>query len=176
MKILIVFGTRPEAIKMAPVIKELSKYQQFIVEICVTAQHRSMLDQVLSLYKISPHYDLNLMTDSQDLTHIICDVMRGLSIILDKFKPDLVLVQGDTTTAFAASLAAFYKRILVGHVEAGLRTRKLYSPWPEEINRQLTARIASLHFAPTEIAKNNLLAECVDNRQIVVTGNTIVDA
>ena len=176
MKVLTVFGTRPEAIKMAPVVKVLLNNPRFETKVCVTAQHRSMLDQVLSLYKITPHYDFNIMAANQSLTHILNYVMQGLEEVLDRFKPDWVLVQGDTTTTFAASLAAFHKKIAVGHIEAGLRTRQLYSPWPEEMNRQLTTRIASLHFAPTGLAKTNLLAECVREEKIIVTGNTVIDA
>ena len=176
MKILVVFGTRPEAIKMAPVIKKLSKHSSFNTQICVTAQHRSMLDQVLSLYNILPHYDLNIMSANQRLADIIYHVMDGLDNVFTQFKPDWVLVQGDTNTAFAASLAAYYKKISVGHIEAGLRTNQIYSPWPEEVNRQLTARIANLHFAPTVKAQENLLIEGIKEEKIVVTGNTVIDA
>src|SRR3990167_218136 len=176
MKILVVFGTRPEAIKMAPVIKKLSNYSSFNTKICVTAQHRSMLDQVLSLYNIFPHYDLNIMSANQSLTNIIYHVMNGLEDVFVRFKPDWVLVQGDTNTTFAASLAAFYKKIYVGHIEAGLRTHQIYSPWPEEVNRQLTSRIANLHFAPTIAAQRNLVLEGVIEEKIIVTGNTVIDA
>lgn len=161
---------------MAPVIKTFVRHPVFEVKICVTAQHRSMLDQVLSLYNISPDYDLNIMSKNQSLTNILYHVMNGLETILDQFKPNWILVQGDTSTTFAASLAAFYKKIFVAHVEAGLRTRHLYSPWPEEINRQLTSRIANLHFAPTLLAKKNLMEEGVSEEKILVTGNTVIDA
>jgi UDP-N-acetylglucosamine 2-epimerase (non-hydrolysing) len=176
MKVLVVFGTRPEAIKMAPVIKELSKNPIFDTKICVTAQHRSMLDQVLSLYKITPHFDLNIMANNQTLTSITSNAMSGLEQVFSSFHPDWVLVQGDTSTTFAASLAAFYKKISVAHIEAGLRTHQIYSPWPEEINRQLTTRIAKLHFPPTVQAQNNLLAEGVPEEKTSVTGNTVIDA
>lgn len=176
MKVLAVFGTRPEAIKMAPVIKALNQNSAFEVKICVTGQHRSMLDQVLSLYNISPHYDFNIMSTNQSLTGILSHVMNGLDAVFTQFSPDWVLVQGDTSTTFAASLAAFYKKIFVAHIEAGLRTRHIYSPWPEEINRQLTSRIANLHFAPTIQAKNNLIEESVAEDKISVTGNTVIDA
>lgn len=176
MKVLVVFGTRPEAIKMAPVIKALSRYPSFETRICVTAQHRSMLDQVLALFNIVPHYDLNIMGVNQTLTSITHNVMNGLEAVFVQFKPDWVLVQGDTSTTFAASLAAFYQKISVAHVEAGLRTRHIYSPWPEEINRQLTSRIANLHFAPTAEAQKNLLAESVPKETISITGNTVIDA
>lgn len=176
MKVLVVFGTRPEAIKMAPVISELSKNPTFETKICVTAQHRSMLDQVLLLYNIAPHYDLNIMTANQTLTNIMSNAMNGLENVLSDFHPDWVLVQGDTSTTFAASLAAFYKKIFVAHIEAGLRTHQIYSPWPEEVNRQLTTRIANLHFPPTVQAKKNLLAEGVSEEKITVTGNTVIDA
>lgn len=176
-KILSVFGTRPEAIKMAPVIIELKKYSQiFDSRICVSAQHRQMLDQVLNLFEIRPEYDLNIMGQGQSLTDITCKVLQGLEPVLKEFRPDIVLVHGDTTTTFAASLAAYYEKISVGHVEAGLRTRNIYSPWPEEINRHLTAAITSFHFAPTEHAKQNLLDEGVDDKSILVTGNTVIDA
>lgn len=176
MKVLVVFGTRPEAIKLAPVIKQLSKHSSFNTKICVTAQHRSMLDQVLSLYNIRPHFDLNIMVDNQSLTTIVYQVMQGLDHVLEQFKPDWVLVQGDTNTTFATSLSAFYKKIDVAHVEAGLRTYHIHSPWPEEANRQLTSRIASLHFAPTIAAQKNLLAEGVIEETTIVTGNTVIDA
>ena len=175
-KILVVFGTRPEAIKMAPLIKALQLDTNFDVEICVTAQHRQMLDQVLELFAISPDYDLNLMKPGQDLTDITSSVLNGMREVLHKAKPSIVLVHGDTSTAFAASLAAFYEKIEVGHVEAGLRTGDPYSPWPEEMNRRLTGSIAALHFAPTERARDNLVMEGVDERCIHVTGNTVVDA
>lgn len=176
-KILIVFGTRPEAIKMAPVVKKFQKYpEQFLVKVCVTAQHREMLDQVLDVFEIRPDYDLNIMRADQDLYDITSRILSDIKTVLSDFHPDVVLVHGDTTTAFASALAAFYRQIPVGHVEAGLRTNDIYSPWPEEINRQLISRIASFHFAPTPAAKNNLLAESVAEDRIFVTGNTVVDA
>lgn len=175
-KILLVFGTRPEAIKMAPLVKALKADGQFDVRVCVTAQHRQMLDQVLALFAIKPEYDLNLMKSGQDLTDITTGVLQGLRQVLQEFKPDRVLVHGDTTTTSAAALAAFYQRIPVGHIEAGLRTGNLYSPWPEEANRKLTGVLADLHFAPTESSKNNLLRESVSEKTIFVTGNTVIDA
>ncbi len=173
-----VFGTRPEAIKMAPVVKALQTVDRvkLTVNVCVTAQHRSMLDQVLDLFSIKPDFDLDLMKNHQDLTQITVGVLSGLQGVLAEYKPDLVLVHGDTTTTFAASLAAYYQQIDVAHVEAGLRTRNIYSPWPEEMNRRLTGGIARYHFAPTEQAKQNLLAEAVPTENIYVTGNTVVDA
>jgi UDP-N-acetylglucosamine 2-epimerase (non-hydrolysing) len=176
MKLLAVFGTRPEAIKMAPVIKAISNHSRFDIKICVTAQHRHMLDQVLNLYHLSPDFDLNIMQAKQTLTDITQKTMRGLEKVFAQFKPDWVLVQGDTNTTFAASLCAFYHKISVGHIEAGLRTHQLYSPWPEEINRQLTSRIAKLHFAPTAEAQQNLLNEGIAADKIVITGNTVIDA
>ena len=176
MKVLVVFGTRPEAIKMAPVIKAFAQHSAFKTKICVTAQHRSMLDQVLSLYHITPDYDLDIMTANQSLANVVYRVMNGLDEVFTQFQPDWVFVQGDTSTTFAASLAAYYKKISVAHVEAGLRTHHIYSPWPEEINRQLTSRIANLHFAPTPLAKKNLLEENVAEEKISVTGNTVIDA
>lgn len=175
-KVMVVFGTRPEAIKMAPVIKELKKVEDIQTIVAVTAQHRDMLDQVLSLFKIVPDYDLNLMQKQQDLYTITTGVLNGLRDILVKEKPDLVLVHGDTSTTFVAALASFYERIHVGHVEAGLRTRNKYSPFPEEMNRSLTGRLAELHFAPTDTARENLLAEAVAAFKIWVTGNTVIDA
>ena len=176
-KILIVFGTRPEAIKMAPVVKEFHKYpDQFLVKVCVTAQHREMLDQVLDLFEINPDYDLNIMRADQDLYDITSRILLNIRTVLSDFHPVVVLVHGDTTTALSAALAAFYQQIPVGHVEAGLRTNDIYSPWPEEINRQLVSRIASFHFAPTSTARNNLIAESVAEEKIFVTGNTVVDA
>lgn len=177
-KFLVVFGTRPEAIKMSPVVKALHSVDrgELTVNVCVTAQHRSMLDQVLDLFSIKPDFDLDLMKNRQDLTQITVGVLNGLQSVLAECKPDLVLVHGDTTTTFAASLAAYYQRIDVAHVEAGLRTRNIYSPWPEEMNRRLTSGIARFHFAPTERAKQNLLAEAVAEKNIYVTGNTVVDA
>lgn len=175
-KVLIVFGTRPEAIKMAPVVKRLAADQRLQTRVCVTAQHRQMLDQVLKLFAITPDYDLDLMTVGQDLTGITNRVLDGLRRVLIEYRPDRVLVHGDTTTTFAASLAAFYQKIPVAHVEAGLRTRNLYSPWPEEANRKLTATLADLHFAPTARARDNLLREGVDAGNVQVTGNTVIDA
>ena len=175
-KVLVVFGTRPEAIKMAPVIKELKKVEDITTTVAVTAQHREMLDQVLKLFDIVPDYDLNLMREGQDLFSITTGVLEGMKAILDKEQPDLVLVHGDTSTTFAAALAAFYRRIPVGHVEAGLRTRNKYSPYPEEMNRSLAGRICELHFAPTDTARENLLAESTATFKIWVTGNTVIDA
>lgn len=176
-KILIVFGTRPEAIKMAPLVMELQQHNDdFDLKVCVTAQHREMLDQVLSLFHIIPDYDLNLMTKGQDLYDITSRVLLEMRKVLTDYQPDIVLVHGDTTTSTATALAAYYQQIPVGHVEAGLRTRNIYSPFPEEINRQLTGRIASFHFAPTELSRNNLLQESVPEDTIIVTGNTVIDA
>ena len=177
MKILSVFGTRPEAIKMAPVIKRIEAHsEKFQSVVCVTAQHREMLDQVLSLFEISPDHDLNIMQAEQNLFDVTCNVLQGIKTVLEKERPDIVLVQGDTTTTFAASLAAFYSNIPIGHVEAGLRTRNKYAPFPEEISRKITSCIANLHFAPTEGAKQNLLSEGVTEETIHVTGNTVIDA
>ncbi len=175
-KVMVVFGTRPEAIKMAPVVKALERQEE--VECCVvlTAQHREMLDQVVSLFDIVPNYDLNLMKQGQTLTSLTSGVITGIDKILLQEKPDIVLVQGDTTTTFVSALAAFYHKIPIGHIEAGLRTGKKYSPWPEEINRKLTTGLADLHFAPTEVSKNNLLREGVSPENIYVTGNTVIDA
>jgi len=175
-KVMVVFGTRPEAIKMAPVIRELREVKDIDTVVVVTAQHREMLDQVLNLFAIQPDYDLNLMKEQQDLFNITTGVLNGMKEILEKEKPHLVLVHGDTTTTFAAALAAFYQRIPVGHVEAGLRTRNKYSPYPEEMNRTLAGRIAELHFAPTDTARDNLLAESTASFKIWVTGNTVIDA
>jgi UDP-N-acetylglucosamine 2-epimerase (non-hydrolysing) len=176
-KILIVFGTRPEAIKMAPLIKELeANLKLFNTKVCVTAQHRKMLDQVLSIFDIYPDYDLNIMKEGQDLYDITCHVLLGIRHVLEEFDPDLLLVHGDTTTSTSSALAAFYKQIPVGHVEAGLRTGDIYSPWPEEMNRLLTARLTQLHFSPTLTSKQNLLKENVDEKNIFVTGNTVIDA
>ena len=176
MKVLFVFGTRPEAIKMAPVIKEMEKYPQFDCKICITAQHREMLDDVLNLFYIYPDYDLNIMTDNQSLFEVTTRSLMGLKEILTKQKPDMVLIQGDTTTSFAASLAAFYLQIRVGHIEAGLRTHNKYSPFPEEKNRHLTAALADYHFAHTEWAKGNLINEGISQERIWVTGNPGIDA
>jgi UDP-N-acetylglucosamine 2-epimerase (non-hydrolysing) len=176
-KILSVFGTRPEAIKMASVIKELKKQpEKFKSLVCVTAQHRQMLDQVLDLFEIRPNYDLDIMKPGQSLTDVTCNVLQGLIPVLEDFQPDVVLVQGDTTTTMAASLAAYYQKITVAHVEAGLRTGNIYSPWPEEINRRVVGVVTDLHFAPTETARNNLLKEGVSPDTIFVTGNTVIDA
>jgi len=175
-KILIVFGTRPEAIKMAPVVKEFKHDTRFETKVCVTAQHRSMLDQVLELFNIIPEYDLDIMQKGQGLTGITQAVLSGLETVLYEYKPDYVLVHGDTTTTFAASLAAYYQQISVVHIEAGLRTGNLYSPWPEEANRKLTGALTTLHFAPTASAKQNLLNENVAENSIYVTGNTVIDA
>ena len=176
MKVLSVFGTRPEAIKMAPLVKALEADPSIQSVVCVTAQHREMLDQVLNLFDLHPDYDLNLMKPGQTLSTITSGVLLGLDPILEQEKPDLVLVHGDTSTSFVAALAAFYHQIPVGHVEAGLRTYDKYSPWPEELNRCLTGRIADLHFAPTERNRQNLLREAIADEQIVVTGNTVIDA
>lgn len=176
MKVLSVFGTRPEAIKMAPLVKALEADAFFTAKVAVTAQHREMLDQVLDLFKITPDYDLSLMKPGQDLYDITTKVLLGLRDVLKEFQPDLVLVHGDTATTFAASLAAFYQQIPVGHVEAGLRTGNLYSPWPEEANRLLTGRLAHWHFSPTDRNKNALIAEQISSEHIVVTGNTVIDA
>ncbi|ACR67352.2 UDP-N-acetylglucosamine 2-epimerase (non-hydrolyzing) [Edwardsiella ictaluri] len=176
MKVLTVFGTRPEAIKMAPLVHALAADAAFDARVCVTAQHREMLDQVLGLFQIEPDYDLNIMRPGQDLSDITCRILEGLKPILAEFRPDVVLVHGDTTTTLAASLAAFYQRIPVGHVEAGLRTGDLYSPWPEEANRTLTGHLASLHFAPTLTARANLLREGIGEQTIHLTGNSVVDA
>ncbi|WP_187646910.1 non-hydrolyzing UDP-N-acetylglucosamine 2-epimerase [Nitrosophilus labii] len=176
-KILIVFGTRPEAIKMAPLIKEFEKYKKdFNVKVCVTAQHREMLDQVLELFEVVPDYDLNVMEPGQDLYDITSKVLLGLRNVLKEFQPDLVLVHGDTTTTFSTTLAAFYQKIDVGHIEAGLRTGNIYSPWPEEANRLLTTQISKYHFAPTLSNKENLLKEHINEANIIVTGNTVIDA
>lgn len=175
-KIMTVFGTRPEAIKMAPLVKELAKSNILDSMVCVTAQHRQMLDQVLDIFKIKPDYDLNIMQDRQTLTDITTRAVEGLYAVYQEAKPDMVLVHGDTTTTFAASLAAFYAKVKVGHVEAGLRTYDKYSPYPEEMNRKLTGAIADLHFAPTVTNKENLLKENVDEQNIYVTGNTVIDA
>lgn len=175
-KVLVVFGTRPEAIKMAPVIRELKQVQDIETQVLVTAQHREMLDQVLHLFAIEPDHDLDLMREGQDLYSITTGVLNGVRKVLEKERPELVVVHGDTTTTFAASLAAFYQRIPVAHVEAGLRTYNKYSPFPEEINRSLTARLADLHFAPTDLNRDNLLRESIGDLKIWVTGNTVIDA
>lgn len=176
-KIMLVFGTRPEAIKMAPLVKEFQRYpEKFKTIVCVTGQHREMLDQVLRIFEIVPGYDLNIMKQGQDLYDVTARVLTGMRDVLKEAQPDVVLVHGDTTTSTAAALAAFYQQIRVGHVEAGLRTHNIYSPWPEEMNRQITGRIATYHFAPTPLSKQNLLAEGVKDEQIHVTGNTVIDA
>lgn len=176
-KILLVFGTRPEAIKMAPLVKEFQKHpDRFDTRVCVTAQHRQMLDQVLDLFKIVPDYDLDIMKPEQDLYDVTSRVLLGMRQVLQESRPDVVLVHGDTTTSMATALASFYQQIPVGHVEAGLRTHNIYSPWPEEINRQLTGRIAAYHFASTPLSRENLLAEGVEESSILVTGNTVIDA
>lgn len=176
-KILLVFGTRPEAIKMAPLVKEFQKYPtQFKTVICVTGQHREMLDQVLRFFEIIPDYDLNIMKQGQDLYDVTARVLVGMRDVLKEVQPDVVLVHGDTTTSTAAALAAFYQQIAVGHVEAGLRTHNIYSPWPEEMNRQITSRIATYNFSPTQLSKSNLLEEGVKETAITVTGNTVIDA
>lgn len=176
-KIMLVFGTRPEAIKMAPLVKEFQKYpEKFETLVCVTGQHREMLDQVLRIFEITPNYDLNIMKQGQDLYDVTARVLIGMRDVLKETKPDVVLVHGDTTTSTAAALAAFYQQIPVGHVEAGLRTHNIYSPWPEEMNRQITGRIATYHFSPTPLSKQNLLAEGVNEEKIHVTGNTVIDA
>jgi UDP-N-acetylglucosamine 2-epimerase (non-hydrolysing) len=176
MKVMLVFGTRPEAIKMAPLVKLLQSRPQFDVIVAVTGQHRQMLDQVLTLFEIVPQYDLNIMKPGQDLTDVTCRILQGMRDVLRQEHPNLVFVHGDTSTSTAAALAAFYEQIPVCHVEAGLRTGDIYSPWPEEMNRRLTGRIATWHFAPTERARQNLLAENTDDSHIVVTGNTVIDA
>lgn len=176
-KIMLVFGTRPEAIKMAPLVKEFQKHPEcFETIVCVTGQHREMLDQVLHIFDIKPDYDLNIMKQGQDLYDVTARVLTGMRDVLKEAQPDVVLVHGDTTTSTAAALAAFYQQIPVGHVEAGLRTHNIYSPWPEEMNRQITGRIATYHFAPTPLSRQNLLAEGVKEDQIAVTGNTVIDA
>ena len=176
-KIMLVFGTRPEAIKMAPLVKEFLRYpEKFETVVCVTGQHREMLDQVLRIFDIQPDYDLNIMKQGQDLYDVTARVLVGMRNVLRKVLPDVVLVHGDTTTSTAAALAAFYQQIPVGHIEAGLRTHDIYSPWPEEMNRQITSRIATYHFSPTPLSKQNLLAEGIKEEQVVVTGNTVIDA
>lgn len=175
-KILVVFGTRPEAIKMSPLVKTLNKYPELETKVCVTGQHRQMLDQVLSIFDIKPDYDLNIMKEGQDLYDVTSRVILGMRDVLAETMPDIVLVHGDTTTSTAAALAAFYKQIPVGHVEAGLRTWNMYSPWPEEMNRQITGRIATYHFAPTPLSRENLIKENVPASHIITTGNTVIDA
>ena len=176
MKVLTVFGTRPEAIKMAPLVQALRDDDRFSDKVCVTAQHREMLDQVLSLFEITPEYDLNIMGQGQSLTEITTRILLDIEPILKEFKPDIVLVHGDTATSFAVSLAALYQKIKIGHVEAGLRTGDNYFPWPEEANRKLVAVLADIHFAPTQLSKKNLINENIPEDKIVVTGNTVIDA
>ena len=174
---MLVFGTRPEAIKMAPLVKEFQKYpEQFQTIVCVTGQHREMLDQVLHIFEIEPDYDLNIMKQGQDLYDVTARVLIGMRDVLKETQPDVVLVHGDTTTSTATALAAFYQQIPVGHVEAGLRTHNVYSPWPEEMNRQITGRIATYHFAPTPLSRQNLLDEGIKEEAVTVTGNTVIDA
>ena len=175
-KVILVFGTRPEAIKMAPLVKKFQENTDFQTIVCVTAQHREMLDQVLDIFEIKPDYDLNIMKQGQDLYDITSRVMLGLRDVLNEANPDIVLVHGDTTTSMAAALAAFYKQIPVAHVEAGLRTNDIYSPWPEEMNRRMTGRLATYHLAPTELSRQNLLRENVNDQNITITGNTVIDA
>ena len=176
-KIMLVFGTRPEAIKMCPLVKEFQKHPEaFETVVCVTGQHREMLDQVLRIFDVMPDYDLNIMKQGQDLYDVTARVLVGMRDILDTVRPDVVLVHGDTTTSMAAAMAAFYRQIPVGHVEAGLRTLNIYSPWPEEMNRQITGRIATFDFAPTPLSRQNLLYEGVAQEKIIVTGNTVIDA
>ena len=176
-RIMLVFGTRPEAIKMCPLVKEFQKHpESFETVVCVTGQHREMLDQVLQIFDVKPDYDLNIMKQGQDLYDVTARVLTGMRDVLDTVKPDVVLVHGDTTTSMAAAMAAFYRQIPVGHVEAGLRTHNLYSPWPEEMNRQVTGRIAEYDFAPTPLSRQNLLDENVPEEKITVTGNTVIDA
>lgn len=176
VKVLVVFGTRPEAIKMAPLALKLKDTPEIITKVCVTGQHRQMLDQVLNLFNIIPDYDLDVMKCNQDLTDITVNVLRGMRNVLQDWRPDYVLVHGDTTTTLGASLAAYYEKIRVGHIEAGLRTGNIYSPWPEEINRKIVGTIADIHFSPTESAKNNLITEGIKDSKIAVTGNTVIDA
>lgn len=175
IKVLTVFGTRPEAIKMAPLALSLSSDPRFVSRVCVTGQHRQMLDQVLELFELQPDYDLDIMKLGQDLTDVTCSILLGMKKVLSDYRPDIVLVHGDTATTLAASLAAYYHQVPVAHVEAGLRTGNLYSPWPEEANRKLTSSLAALHFAPTDVSRENLLKEGLAHDSIVVTGNTVVD-
>lgn len=175
--ILLVFGTRPEAIKMAPLVKEFQKYPNYFnIKVCVTGQHREMLDQVLNIFEITPDYDLNIMKQGQDLYDVTARVLVGMRDIIKDVEPNIILVHGDTTTSMASAIAAFYQQIPVGHVEAGLRTNNIYSPWPEEMNRQITGRIATYNFAPTPLSKSNLLNEGVKEESIYITGNTVIDA
>lgn len=176
MKVLVAFGTRPEAIKMAPLVLELRKSPRIDLKVCVTGQHRDMLDQVLSVFDVIPDYDLNIMKANQNLSDITCEIIKGMDQIYSRYNPDWVLVHGDTATTLAVSLSSYFRKIKVAHVEAGLRTGNIYSPWPEEANRQVVTRLSHLHFAPTESAKNNLLLEGVDCKSIYVTGNTVIDS
>lgn len=176
LKVMTIFGTRPEAIKLASIIKELEKHKNIESIVTITAQHREMLDQVLNIFDINPDYDLNLMKNNQSLTDITTRAIQGIGELLVETKPDLILIQGDTTTTFASALAAFYQKIQIGHIEAGLRTNDKYEPFPEEINRRLTSHVVDFHFAPTERAKNNLLRETIDEGKIFVTGNTVIDS
>jgi UDP-N-acetylglucosamine 2-epimerase (non-hydrolysing) len=176
LKILLAIGTRPEAIKMAPLLKALQANDQVECRLCVTAQHRQLLDQVLELFAIKPDYDLDLMKPGQTLTNLTCGILQGMNSVFDNFTPDWVLVHGDTSTAMSVSLAAFYRQIKVAHIEAGLRTNNIYSPWPEEANRQITGRLAHLHFSPTDKSRENLLRENVPVERIYITGNTVIDA
>ena len=175
-KVLTVFGTRPEAIKMAPLVHQLAESEQLVSKVCVTAQHREMLDQVLSLFEIVPDFDLNIMKPGQDLFDVTVNILQGIKSVIAEFKPDVILVHGDTSTTFSSSLAAFYTQTKIGHVEAGLRTGDLYSPWPEEGNRKLTGSLANFHFAPTKLSQQNLLKEGTPSASIFVTGNTVIDA
>ena len=176
-KILLVFGTRPEAIKMAPLVKAFHKQNQhFQTMVCVTAQHREMLDQVLNLFEITPDFDLDIMKPNQDLYDITCNILQGMKGVFKTYRPDVIFVHGDTTTSFAVSLAAFYEKIAIGHIEAGLRTGNIYSPWPEEANRKLTSQLTTYHFAPTQQSQDNLIKENVAPGKIIVTGNTVIDA
>ncbi|MHB8174659.1 MAG: non-hydrolyzing UDP-N-acetylglucosamine 2-epimerase, partial [Nitrospirota bacterium] len=177
MKVLFIFGTRPEAVKLSPVIKEMEmRHPMFKAEVCVTAQHRQMLDQVLRIFNVVPDYDLDIMKDNQSIHDVTSKAITGLQWVIKNVRPDVVLVQGDTTTAFVGSLAAFYDKIPVGHVEAGLRTNDKYSPFPEEINRRLTGQIADFHFTPTKKSRDNLLREGIESGKVHVTGNTVIDA
>ncbi|MFB9136401.1 non-hydrolyzing UDP-N-acetylglucosamine 2-epimerase [Vibrio olivae] len=176
LKVITVFGTRPEAIKMAPLVHELARDDRFESKVCVTAQHREMLDQVLTLFDIKPDYDLNIMRSGQDLTDVTCAILSSLKKVFQDFKPDYVLVHGDTATTVSTTLAAYYQKIKVAHVEAGLRTGNIYSPWPEEGNRKITGSLANLHFAPTDTSKLNLIKENIDKKNIIVTGNTVIDS
>ncbi|MCR4664312.1 MAG: UDP-N-acetylglucosamine 2-epimerase (non-hydrolyzing), partial [Paludibacteraceae bacterium] len=175
-KIMVVFGTRPEAIKMAPVVKALKGEPSLEVKVCVTAQHRQMLDQVMEIFGLKADFDLNVMAPNQTLGDVTCKVLKGMEGVFAEWKPDMILVQGDTTTVMASALAAFYHKIEVGHVEAGLRTGNIYSPWPEEMNRLIAGNLATMHFAPTPRSRDNLLKENKDPSKVFVTGNTVIDA